>query len=275
MTDYFIPPDSQPPILVSGDEVNVQKGGVVRDLLVVPSSDLNVMDYGQAFNTTIHGQMIVTQNGQVFTATVFGDASASGFLGVGGASQVTAATVNTGGILNVGSDGAAFATTLQGGTLKVFPLGVANDVSFGEPAPGGGPHQNLVDLLGAPTTLTGTITGFQIGDRIDFVDTNVTSASAANGVLTVTYGPKAETANYFLANQQPNTTFTLQSDGDNGTNLILTPTVAQPPLVAPKQLPSDVSGDTDVVLGKTGATDGAAIIGVQSLHETAGHQVLV
>jgi hypothetical protein len=253
---------------VSGDEVNVQKGGVVRDLLVVPSSDLNVMDYGQAFNTTIHGLMIVTQNGQVFTATVFGDASASGFLGVGGGSQVTAATVNTGGILNVGEDGAAFATTLQGGLLKVFPLGVANDVSFGAPAPGGGDHHNLVDLLGAPTQLTGTITGFQIGDVIDFVDTIVTSASAANGVLTVTYAPKAGTANYFLANQQPNTTFTLQSDGDNGTNLILTPTAPLPPPEPPK---SDGSGVTDVA----GVADRAAIIGVQSLHETAGHQVLV
>jgi hypothetical protein len=67
----------------------------------------------------------------------------------------------------------------------------------------------------------------------------VTSASAANGVLTVTYGPKA-TANYFLANQQPQTSFALQSDGDGGTDLFLTPTPPQPPLVALKQLPSDV-----------------------------------
>src|SRR6516162_1232376 len=89
MTDYFIPPDSQPPMLVSGDVVNVQKGGVVRNLLVVPGSDLDVMDFGQAFNTTIHGITLVTQNGQVFTATVFGDASASGFLGAARGGQIT------------------------------------------------------------------------------------------------------------------------------------------------------------------------------------------
>jgi autotransporter passenger strand-loop-strand repeat protein len=261
---------------MSGDLVQVQKGGVVQNLTVVAGSQLNVSDYGQAFNTTINGTEFVFSNGQQFTATV----NNFGHLEVGRGGEITAATVNTGGVLIV-DNAPAFATTLQGGTLmvplNVFAQGVAHDVSFGAPAPGGGTHDNLVEL-GTPFQLTGTITGFQIGDVIDFVHTSVTNASAANGVLTVTYGPKAQTANYFLANQQPNTAFALQSDGFGGTDLILTPTPEQPPLQAPKlssgegieQPPTE-----PVVLGKTGATDGAAIIGVQSLHETAGHQVLV
>jgi hypothetical protein len=75
----------------------------------------------------------------------------------------------------------------------------------------------------------GTITGWQVGDFIHFLNT-VTSVkeNAAHTLLSVTFANTA--ASYFLADQQANTTFMLQPDSRGGTDLILVPTVGVQPL---------------------------------------------
>lgn len=253
MATYNIPPDPQPANLVSGDFVNVGKGGVVKSLLVVPGSHLNIMDEGRASNITINGIQgnlgteIVSAGGHQVTTTVnnFGQLDVFG--------QVSATTVNTGGLLNVFA-GTAIATTLQGGTEIVYSINqdaVARDVSFG------GPHQSILELA-APTGLRGTITGFQVGDVIEFLNTQVTIDHVTNKALVLDFGAK-QSVTYFLAQQQPNTRFMTQDDGHGGTNLILTATSVMPP--------SDGGGGKPVEM--MAATE------VQALHESGGMDVVL
>jgi hypothetical protein len=87
-------------------------------------------------------------------------------------------------------------------------------------------HDAKLELF-SPTGLKGTITGWQVGDVVDFVGTSVTQVVVEGNTLTVTYGNARDpqTASYFLANLQPNTHFELQSDGEGGTELVLQPGV--------------------------------------------------
>ena len=111
-----------------------------------------------------------------------------------------------------------------GGELTILNGGTANGVAF--IANTGTTHDATLELF-SPTGLKGTITGWQVGDVIDFVNTSVTKVSVENNSLTVTFGTARDpqTASYFLAGLQPNTHFELQSDGEGGTELVLQPGV--------------------------------------------------
>ena len=87
-------------------------------------------------------------------------------------------------------------------------------------------HNATLELF-SPTGLKGTVTGWQVGDVVDFVATSVTQVVVENNTLTVSYGNARDPqiASYLLANLQPNTHFELQSDGEGGTELVLQPGV--------------------------------------------------
>ena len=78
--------------------------------------------------------------------------------------------------------------------------------------------------LATPSGLKGTITNWQVGDVIDFLNTDVTSfkltgSTISDLTLTVTYDG-TQTASYTLSRQPPDTVFKLKSV-PNGTDLIL------------------------------------------------------
>ena len=137
-------------------------------------------------------------------------------LGDGGNSYDT--MVNGGGQETVGRGGKANNTTIAGGVEHVNPGGAAKNVIFGGP--------DAVLELGRPSGLKGIVSGWQVGDVIDFQNTSVTSVQEndAHTILTVHYATRLhpETATYSLVNQQANTAFALRADGEGGTELILT-----------------------------------------------------
>ena len=139
----------------------------------------------------------------------------------GGISDAT--TIQAGGIEKVA--GTANNTSIfPGGELIILSGGTANNVAFID----NGAQHNAALTLSLPTGLTGTITGWHVGDVIDFVNTTVTNVSVENNILTLTYGeglrgPESDQVSYQLASLQSNTHFELQSDGEGGTELTLQP----------------------------------------------------
>jgi hypothetical protein len=91
--------------------------------------------------------------------------------------------------------------------------GTAIGVGFGGPA-------GTLDLA-QPQGLGGTISGWQVGDVIDFVSTSVTSAWIYGTSLSVIVSG-GQTFSYQLSGQQADTLVSSKSDGNNGTDLVLT-----------------------------------------------------
>jgi hypothetical protein len=131
--------------------------------------------------------------------------------------------------------------------------------------PEGTPHATLE--LATPSGLKGTITNWQVGDVIDFLNTDVTSFKLTGSpisdlTLTVTYDG-TQTASYTVSRQPPDTEFKLQSV-ENGTDLILVGSVNLAPPPPPllqylgqlgavlaligSELKSDGNGGTDPTL---------------------------
>ena len=141
------------------------------------------------------------------------------------------ATIFTGSQV-VESGGTASGTTISGGTEYVSSGGAALGATFGGTA-------GTLDLE-QPQGLSGTISGWQVGDVIDFVSTSVTSAGISGSTLTVTVsGGSAFT--YQLAGQEANTGANVQSDGAGGTDVTL---VTETPIVSSGQTLKVSSGQT-------------------------------
>jgi autotransporter passenger strand-loop-strand repeat protein len=259
--------------LNSGDTLNVYAGGTAIGT-TINSGGIEYV-YGTATGTTINsgGAEFVYDGGTAIGTTI----------NSGGLEYVYATaigtTINSGGLENVYATGGAYGTTINsggleyvypggtsrgttinsGGTEKVFgnaidttinngleyvlasgksAHGTADNVTFG------GPQATLE--LAKPSGLIGTISNWHVGDVIDFLSTAVTSVqeNKAHTTLTVTYETNG-TASYSLAGQQANTEFQLRSDGNGGTDLILTPIIGvavitrlceRPPLERAKSL---------------------------------------
>jgi hypothetical protein len=77
--------------------------------------------------------------------------------------------------------------------------------------------------LASPTGLKGTVTNWQVGDVIHFLETVVTDVHQRGDVLTVEFGN--QNASYLLAGEQDDTKFKLRSDDHGGTDLIMVPLV--------------------------------------------------
>lgn len=224
----------------SGGTLNVLANGKADVTTINDSGVVNVIG-GTVDHTTINngGELAVNSNG-VSNLTTINSGGLESIL-AGGTSNVT--TILSGGHQDVLAGGISNATTIQsgglehvlglanntsifaGGELTILNGGTANGVAF--IANTGTTHDATLELF-SPTGLKGTITGWQVGDVIDFVATSVTQVVVENNnTLTVTYGSARDPqiASYLLANLQPNTHFELQSDGQGGTELILQPGV--------------------------------------------------
>jgi T5SS/PEP-CTERM-associated repeat protein len=114
-----------------------------------------------------------------------------------------------------GLEGTGLVFIGDGGTLDL--QGPVNEnITFA-----GGAGTSLV-LHPQSYALDGVIGGLALGDIIDLVDTNVTSAIINGSDLTVTENG-GQTLNYQVAGALSGNEFALQSDGAGGTDLVLSP----------------------------------------------------
>jgi autotransporter passenger strand-loop-strand repeat protein len=130
----------------------------------------------------------------------------------------TSNTVLNGGYETVMRGGTANATKINGGALEVEAGGTANGVTFS----GDGTLQ-----LDSGSRLTGTISGFHLGDEIDARGlafntasstlswTQKTTGAKASGILTVKEGK--QTQSFTLAGSYTSGNFSATSDGHGGT----------------------------------------------------------
>lgn len=166
---------------------------------------------GASIGTTINsGGSQYVQNGSTATNATIDGAFAIQYVD-GGTSIAT--TIKAGGLEWVRNGGTANNTIIQdGGVEHVFSSGTANTVIFA--------GSDSLLQLDNPSGLTGTIIDWNVGDKIDFLNTMVTGVNETGNTLTVTYGDH-QTASYSLAGKQANAHFALQDDGQGGTNLTL------------------------------------------------------
>ncbi len=184
-------------------------GGVSSDTTVVSGGTL-ILSGGTALDTVISsgGIETISSGGVDISATINGGGTQTIFAG-GSASN----TIVYGGLQIIESGGIGSAATISsGGTEYVQSGGTAIDVSF---AGTGG-----LLKLDQPSGLGGTISNWAIGDTIDFVSASITSAGVVGNTLTITEAGN-QTFSYQLANRQLGTGVSLQSDGSNGTDLVL------------------------------------------------------
>jgi autotransporter passenger strand-loop-strand repeat protein len=193
--------------------------GTATDTTLNRGGTLDVGIGGEAHHTIINGAGFEVVEGHTkllgsfATDTIIND---NGELLVAKGGKVTDTTINAGGLESV-RDGTATDTTINaGGRESVEIGGTADNVIFG---PDATRHATLE--LSTPSGLKGTITNWQVGDVIDFLNTDVTSFKVTGKTLTVTYDG-TQTASYTVSSQGIDTWFELKKV-PNGTDLIAVP----------------------------------------------------
>ena len=187
--------------------------GLVSGVTVYAGSQV-VGSAGTAIGTTVsNGGTEVVSSGGKTSGTVL--RSGQEILSRG---AVASGTVISGGGEIVSSGGSALATVISGGTLEVASGGTASGVIFSS----GGILQ-----LDASSHLSGTISGFHLGEEIDlrglaFSATSstltwkqTTSGANASGTLTVKEGTSSTTLT--LVGSYTASNFSATSDGHGGT----------------------------------------------------------
>jgi hypothetical protein len=213
--------------VVQTDELTLGSGESLTNL----AGDLYTMTDGKAKNLPPHrAQVEVTGgSGSVFTnAGSLASSAATASFGLSfinsGAVSISAGTLsflgsaaNNGAITAVGA-AASFADTVTGtGTLDI---GAAGTVALLAGA-GMGQTADFAAGTGAldltmPLSFDGLIEGFGASDQIDLVNTQETSYSFGNGVLTVENG-SATVASLRFSGSYTTGSFTLMGDGHGGT----------------------------------------------------------
>src|SRR6266513_218239 len=166
-------------------------------------------DYGSAIGTTINrgGTEVIEQGGTATgtviaggTQGVFGTASnttiSTGLQRIEFRGVATGTTVNAGAAQIVEFGAIANNTVINGGLEYVNAGGIANGVTFAG-------HTGTLQLRD-PASLTGTISGWQRGDEIDFLNGQVTSAAISGSTLQVTMSG-GQSFSYHLAGQESGT----------------------------------------------------------------------
>jgi autotransporter passenger strand-loop-strand repeat protein/uncharacterized repeat protein (TIGR03803 family) len=216
----------------------IATGTTVADL---GGGQQNIYAGGMATGTTLHFGGIQVDWGAADTTTVESGAfqyvwgTATNTSINGGNQYVWGTASNTtisSGVQYVASGGTANSTTIDGGwTEHVFAGGAAHDVTFG------GPNATLA--LDKASALTGTISGWQVGDHIDLGDILFNqpgttlgfteNAAITGGTLTVSDG--SHVASMALLGQYMASSFALSSDGHGGT-FVTDPAVAAQATIA-------------------------------------------
>ena len=209
-------------IIISGPFSSIFYPGRAIDTTINDGGTLNVDFGGRAHHTIINagGFEVVASAVQlahleaIATDTIIND---NGELLVATGGKAIDTTINAGGVESVRGGGKAIDTTINAGGVEGVEIGgTADNVIF---EPHGTRHATLE--LATPSGLKGTITNWQVGDVIDFLNTDVTSFKVTGKTLTVTYDG-TQTASYTVSSQGTDTWFELKKV-PNGTDLIAVP----------------------------------------------------
>lgn len=186
--------------------VQVQTGGLATDTVIMAGGSAYVGSGGSTSDTVINagGLEYVGVGGSTTGTTISG-----GFQFVAGTATDT--TVN-GGAMDVGAGGLARDIQLSGGSAHVYALGTMNGVDFA--------GQSATLYLDTPSGLTGTISNFELGDTIDFLNTSFASYHLGSSTLTLVTSV-GSSYTYQFAGVQAGTELNLVSDGHGGTSLSL------------------------------------------------------
>lgn len=189
-----------------GGDQQVQAGGVAIHTLIASGATAYIGTGGTTDGTVIDaGGLQYLAAGSTSTDSVVN----GGFEYVGGTANST--TVDGGGTQYVGSGGVANDTHVVSGTEYVEAGGTANGVDF-EGTAG-------ILVLKSPSSLTGTISNFELGDTIDLVDISVTSFDFDGSSLTLS--TSGGNFSYQFADVQAGTEFNIASDGHGGSAISL------------------------------------------------------
>lgn len=223
--------------IASGGTQNVLLGGTVSGTIVEAGGYQSVA--GTIDGTTLTGFLQILAGGSSTNTAIASGGAA--FIGSGGSATDT--TVSAGGLLYVGAGGLVTDTAINGGFQ--FVAGTANgttvnsgemDVAgaaYGTHLSGGVTHvlgggtQNGVNFAGSaatllldnPAGLTGTVSNFELGDTIDFLNLSVNSFSFDGSTLTLVTG--GGNLNYQFAGTEAGTAMNVVSDGHGGTSVSL------------------------------------------------------
>src|SRR5436190_1094357 len=146
--------------------------------------------FGTASNTTISAGLQRIEFRGAATGTTINGGFQDDF------STATGTTVNAGAAQIVEFGAIANNTVINGGLEYVNAGGIANGVTFAG-------HTGTLQLRD-PASLTGTISGWQRGDEIDFLNGQVTSAAISGSTLQVTMSG-GQSFSYHLAGQESGT----------------------------------------------------------------------
>lgn len=185
--------------------VQVLSGGVSNDAVINSGGSEYIGNQGSDNGSVVNtGGLQYADSGATITnATIDG-----GFEIVAAGASASGTTVNSG---EQGVIGSSSNTTLAGGQEVVFAGGTQDNVTFtGAPA-----NLNLDSASG----LTGTVSGFAVGDTIDFVNQTFSSYNFDGATLSVV--EDGTTYNYQFAGVQSGTTLNVGNDGNGGTSVTL------------------------------------------------------
>ncbi len=233
---------------VSGTTNNttINSGGVQHVVLdgtaittTVLAGGFQQVNSGSVQGSQISGSLQVLGTGTSTDTVVL--AGGSEFIGSGASAAGT--TVNAGGLQYVDAGGSAAVTTVNGGFAFVAGTASGTIVNSGELDVAGtatnthlaggieyvyaGGIQNGVDFAGSASalvlenasSLTGTISNFEVGDVIDFRNLAVTSYEFDGSTLTLT--TSSGSLAYQFAGVEANTALNVTSDGHGGTSVSL------------------------------------------------------
>ncbi len=242
-------------VLGFGFPLLVSSGQVASAITVLSNTQLTVTSGGTANGTVLSGGTLVVADGALADPTlIFSGGSEvvnaggidEGALVSGGAQIVyglaSGVTVFTGSQV-IESGGSAIGTTISnGGEVEVLLGGIAQNVSF---VGSGG----VLEIY-APSGLSGIIDVSETGS-IDFVSASVIGAGISGSTLVVTEAG-SETFSYQLGSLQAGTSVSLQSDGNNGTDVVLqAPVVSGTSLTitaSPNSVPADGAATTTLTV---------------------------
>jgi autotransporter passenger strand-loop-strand repeat protein len=173
---------------IIGGQQNVFSGAATST--TISGGEQLVEFFGTATSTTISGGEQVVETGGIAISTI----------------------VSSGGSEIVSSGSTAIGTTISDATEYVSSGGTAIGVIFAGAS-------GTLDLV-RPQGLSGTISGWQVGDVLDFVSTNLASVGISGSQLSVTVSG-GTTFVYQLAGQEANTSASIQSDGAGGSDVVL------------------------------------------------------
>ena len=200
----------------AGDAVRF--GTAASTLVLDPGSVLHGLVVGDGSNDTLvlaAGKIAGTLAGlgsSITGITTINEAHHANWTLSGNVTLATGSTLNVAGALTVtdNAGGPGTAVIEHGGVLTVDGKAGVGEVQFAGRA--------AALVVGSPTAVSSTLSGFGAGDTIDLVKLLANGESFANGTLSLTAGGSV-VATLALAGNYTSNDFTLTSDGNGGTTI--------------------------------------------------------